>query len=222
MLVNLTVPPLVRRVGGGGRQTDRVDAADVDQDPTATLARWLDAARRAGEPLPQAMALATASPDGVPSARMVILRGLDQEGLVFYTDRESDKGRDLEANPRVSVLFHWHLPSHRQVSVRGQVEPASDEELGRYWQSSPPAVRLAIVASRQSEVVSSRTVLERRVAELVHEHPDETSVARPARWRGYRVKPALVELWEEREDRLHDRLRYRLDDDRWRLERLSP
>ncbi|MBO0894490.1 MAG: pyridoxal 5'-phosphate synthase, partial [Acidimicrobiales bacterium] len=158
-----------------------MDAEDVDEDPTVTLAGWLDAARRAGEPLPQAMTLATASPDGVPSARMVILRGLDQRGLVFYTDRESHKGKDLDANPRASLVFHWHLPTHRQVSVSGEVEPASEEEQRGYWRSSPPAVRLAVLASNQSEVISSRAVLEARVAELAHEHPDPTSVPRPER-----------------------------------------
>ena len=199
-----------------------MDPEDVDEDPTVTLAGWLDAARQSGEPLPQAMALATASPDGVPSARMVILRGLDRRGLVFYTDRESHKGRELAANPRASLVFHWHLPRHRQVTVSGEVEPTTDEELGGYWRSSPPALRLALVASHQSEVIPSRAVLEERVAELAHEHPDETGVPRPERWLGYRVKPVVVELWEEREDLLHDRLRYRLDNDRWQLERLSP
>jgi pyridoxamine 5'-phosphate oxidase len=199
-----------------------MDAEDVDEDPTVTLAGWLDAARQAGEPLPQAMALATASPDGVPSARMVILRGLDQRGLVFYTDRESHKGRDLDANPRATLVFHWHLPCHRQVSVSGEVEPASEEEQSGYWRSSPPEVRRAIVASCQSEVVSGRALLEERVAELAREHPDDTDLLRPERWCGYRVRPAIVELWEEREDRLHDRLRYCRDDDRWSLERLSP
>jgi pyridoxamine 5'-phosphate oxidase len=199
-----------------------VDAPDVDQDPTVTLAKWLDAARQAGEPMPHAMALATASPGGVPSARMVILRGLDQRGLVFYSDRESHKGRDLDANPRASVVFHWHLPTHRQVRVSGEVEPASEEELSAHWRSSPPGVRLALVASRQSQVISSRAVLEARVTELAHEHPDETELARPERWRGYRVRPSVVELWEEREDRLHDRLRYCRDTGGWRLERLAP
>lgn len=199
-----------------------MDAEDLDEDPTVTLAGWLEAARRAGEPLPQAMALATASPDGVPSARMVILRSLDQRGLVFYTDRESHKGRDLGANPRASLVFHWHLPCHRQVTVSGEVEPATEEEQASSWRASPPAMRLAVVASHQSEVIASRAVLETRVAGLADEHPEETGVGRPERWRGYRVKPAVVELWEEREDRLHDRLRYRLDDDRWSLERLSP
>jgi pyridoxamine 5'-phosphate oxidase len=199
-----------------------VDAADVDQEPTVTLAGWLDAARQAGEPMPHAMALATASAGAVPSARMVILRGLDQRGLVFYSDRESHKGRDLDANPRASLVFHWHLPTHRQVVVSGEVEPTSDEELGAYWRSSPPGARLALAASLQSQVIASRTVLEARVTELSGEHPDETEVSRPERWRGYRVRPAVVERWEEREDRLHDRLRYRRDTGGWRLERLAP
>jgi pyridoxamine 5'-phosphate oxidase len=153
---------------------------------------------------------------------MVILRGLDQRGLVFYTDRESHKGQDLEANPRASLVFHWHLPRHRQVVVSGEVEPASDEELGAYWRSSPPGVRLALVASLQSQVIPSRAVLEARVTELADQHPDETGLSRPERWRGYRVQPAVVELWEEREDRLHDRLRYSRERGAWRLERLAP
>lgn len=172
--------------------------------------------------MPHAMALATASPGGVPSARMVILRGLDQRGLVFYTDRESDKGRELDANPRASVVFHWHRPTHRQVRVSGEVEPASDEEVSGYWRSCPPGVRLAVAASHQTQVVSSRGVLEARVSALSAEYPNEDKLLPPERWRGYRVRPAVVELWEEREDRLHDRLRFRRDGSGWRLERLSP
>jgi pyridoxamine 5'-phosphate oxidase len=106
--------------------------------------------------------------------------------------------------------------------VSGEVEPASEEELSAYWRSSPPGVRLALVASRQSQIISGRAVLEARVTELAHEHPDESELARPERWRGYRVRPSVVELWEERQDRLHDRLRYRRDTGGWRLERLAP
>jgi pyridoxamine 5'-phosphate oxidase len=172
--------------------------------------------------MPDAMALATSSAGGAPSARMVILRGLDKRGLAFFTDRGSAKGRELEANPQASLLFHWHLPRHRQVRVSGRVEGVSDEDADRYWESRRPGVRWALAASRQSEVVGSRAELEARLAEVSRAHPCEASLARPPRWGGYRVRPEQVELWEEREDLLHDRLRCGRVGGAWVTERLSP
>lgn len=172
--------------------------------------------------MPEAMAIATATTDGRPSSRMVLLRGIDHRGLVFYTDRESHKGRELKANPFAAALFHWFLPMHRQVRVTGPTEEVDDDQSEAYWLSRPPGSRRSAVASHQSEVVDSRAVLEQRVADLVEAFPGETGPPRPPRWGGYRIRPEVVELWEEGADRLHDRLRYRTQREGWRIERLSP
>jgi pyridoxamine 5'-phosphate oxidase len=199
-----------------------MDEASIDTEPMIQLSRWLEAARGAGVTMPEAMAVATATSVGVPSLRMVLLRNLDQRGLVFFTDRESDKGRDLEANPFASALFHWFLPAHRQVRISGPVELVTDEESDAYWDSRPLGSRRSAVISHQSRVIESRAVLERRVAELAEALPGETSPLRPPRWGGFRIRPDAVELWEEGADRLHDRLRYRAQDGGWAMERLSP
>ena len=199
-----------------------MDVGDVDPDPIRQVSLWQEAARAAGEPMVDAMALATASPDARPSARMVLLRGLDDRGLVFFTDYGSDKSRDLDANPRAALVLHWHLPRHRQVRVAGTVERVSTEESDVYWATRPPGARRSAAASRQSRVIESRALLEEQVAELALVYPDDTELPRPERWGGYRVKPESVELWEEGPDRLHDRLRYRRDHEVWTIERLSP
>jgi pyridoxamine 5'-phosphate oxidase len=206
----------------GCDQTVAVDEASVDPDPMTQLSRWLETARTAGEPMPEAMAVATATTDGRPSSRMVLLRGIDHRGLVFYTDRESDKGRDLKANPFSAALFHWLLPVHRQVRVTGAVEEVDDDQSDAYWWSRPPGARRSAVISHQSEVVANRAVLEQRMAELAEAFPEETGPPRPPRWGGYRIRPEVVELWEEGADRLHDRLRYQAQFGIWRIERLSP
>jgi pyridoxamine 5'-phosphate oxidase len=153
---------------------------------------------------------------------MVLLRGIDDRGLVFYTDRDSNKGQELRANPFAAALFHWLLPVHRQVRVTGAVEMVDDHQSDAYWQSRPSGARRSAVASHQSEVVASRAVLEDRVAELAEAFPEETGPPRPGRWGGYRIRPDVVELWEEGADRLHDRLRYQETAGNWRIERLSP
>jgi pyridoxamine 5'-phosphate oxidase len=199
-----------------------MDEASVDAAPMTQLSRWLDSARGAGETMPEAMAVATATTDGLPSVRMVLLRGLDPRGLVFFTDRESDKGRKLKENPFAAALFHWFLPAHRQVRVTGPVEEVDDAESDAYWQSRPPSSRRSAVVSHQSQVIESRAVLERRVAELEDTFPGGAAPPRPPRWGGFRIRPEVVELWEEGPDRLHDRLRYRAQSWGWTMERLSP
>ena len=144
--------------------------------------------------MPEAMAVATATTDGRPSSRMVLLRGIDHRGLVFYTDRESDKGRELRANPFAAALLHWFLPVHRQVRVSGAVEEVDDDQSDAYWRVRPPGARRSAVASHQSEVVVSRAVLEERVAELAEAFPEETGPPRPPRWGGYRIRPEVVEF----------------------------
>lgn len=199
-----------------------MDEADVDPDPVAQLSKWLEAARAAGERMPEAMAIATATVEGRPSSRMVLLRGIDVRGLVFYTDRGSEKGRDLAANPFAAALFHWFLPFRRQVRVSGAVEEVDEEQSDAYWLSRPPGSRMSAVISHQSEVVAGRASLEQRRAELVDALQGDAVPPRPDRWGGYRVRPEVVELWEEGADRLHDRLRYTSRSGKWTMERLSP
>jgi pyridoxamine 5'-phosphate oxidase len=203
-------------------QTVAMDEATVDSEPMAQLTRWLEAARGAGEPMPEAMAVATATAGAVPSVRMVLLRDIDHRGVVFYTDRESEKGDELRANPSAAALFHWFLPAHRQVRVSGAVEEVDEVQSDAYWQSRPPGSRRSAVISHQSQVIPSREILEQRVAELAESFPGAAGPPRPPRWGGYRIRPEVVELWEEGADRLHDRLRYRAQPRGWTMERLSP
>jgi pyridoxamine 5'-phosphate oxidase len=203
------------------RETGRVDVTELDADPLRQLSKWLDAARAAGQPMPEAMTIASATSDGVPSARLVVLRGL-RRGLVFFTDRESDKGAELAANPQAAAVLHWLVPAHRQVRVAGPAERVSEDEADEYWSTRTRAVRLVAAASRQSRVVASRTVLETQVSEILRRHPDGADVPRPQRWGGFRVLPSHVEFWQESPDGLHDRIRYRTAGNGWIIERLSP
>jgi pyridoxamine 5'-phosphate oxidase len=198
-----------------------VDITDLDADPLRQLSRWLDAARTAGQPMPEAMTVATATSDGVPSARLVVLRGL-RRGLVFFTDYESDKGAELAANPRAAAVLHWLVPVHRQVRVAGPAERVSEDEADEYWSARAPAVRLSAAASRQSRVVAGRTALEAQARDVLRHQPDGAGVPRPPRWGGFRLLPSRVEFWQESPDGLHDRIRYRTTGSDWITERLSP
>jgi pyridoxamine 5'-phosphate oxidase len=190
-------------------------------DPLQQFSAWLDAAREAGEPMPEAMTIATATADGVPSARMVILGSLNR-GLAFFTDDASDKGAELAANPRAAAVFHWLLPAHRQVRVAGPVERVSEEEADEHWGTRPPAARLSAAASHQSSVIANRAVLVTRTQHLRRRYPGDGGLPRPGRWGGFRVLPYRVEFWQESLDGLHDRIRYRREDSGWTIERLSP
>lgn len=196
-----------------------MDVTDLDADPLRQLGAWLDAARAAGQPMPEAMTIATATGDAVPSARLVVLRGL-QRGLVFFTDGESDKAAELTVNPRAAAVLHWLVPAHRQVRAAGPAERVSEDEADQYWSSRGPAARLAAAASWQSRVIATRSVAERQVRAMAERYPDQ--VPRPGRWTGFRLRPARVEFWQEAPDGLHDRIRYRRADGGWITERLSP
>jgi pyridoxamine 5'-phosphate oxidase len=198
-----------------------VDVTDLDADPLRQLAMWLDAARAAGQPMPEAMSIASATSDAVPSARLVMLRSL-RRGLVFFTDRDSDKGAELAANPRAAAVLHWLVPAHRQVRVAGPVEPVSEDEADQFWSTRAPAARLTAAAWHQSRVVASRAVLEGQVQDELRRHGGGAGVPRPQRWGGFRVLPTRVEFWQESPDGLHDRIRYRREGGGWMTERLSP
>ncbi len=198
-----------------------MDVTDLDADPLRQLSAWLDAARAAGQPMPETMTIASATSDAVPSARLVMLRGL-QRGLVFFTDYESDKGAELAANPRAAAVLQWLVPAHRQVRVAGPVERVGADEADEYWSTRAPAVRLSAAAWHQSRVVASRAVLEMQVQDRLRRHPGGADVPRPQRWGGFRVLPSSVEFWQESPDGLHDRIRYRREGGGWMTERLSP
>jgi pyridoxamine 5'-phosphate oxidase len=193
---------------------------DPVDDPIALLEVWLEDARAAGVAEPAAMALATADPDGRPGARMVLLRGLDQRGLTFYTNRGSEKGRDLAANPRAAVVFHWEGLG-RQVRLRGAVRRLEEEESRAYFETRPPGHRLAAWASPQGQVIADRAEIERRYAEVAASFAAE-DVPLPPFWGGYRLVPEELEFWVSRPDRLHDRLHYRRAGASWQVERLAP
>lgn len=204
---------------GVNRHPPAVDEHDLDPDPLVELRRWLEEARSA-VPEPHAMILATSGPDGRPSARMVLLRGLDERGLTFFTNRDSRKGRELERNPHAAlVLYWWELG--RQVRVEGAVEETSDGESAAYWESRPRASRVAAWCSPQSQPLAGRGELEARYAEAAARFGDG-DVPLPAFWGGYRVVPDTIEFWTHRDDRLHDRVRYVRASGEWRRERLAP
>jgi len=194
--------------------------ADLSSDPLEQFRSWFAEAAEALE-VPEAMALATATPAGAPSVRMVLLKGFDERGLVFYSHHTSRKGRELEANPQAALLFHWS-PLGRQVRVEGRVEHVPDEESDAYFATRPRDAQLGALASRQSEPLESRGALDERLAELRRDL-EGRSVTRPPTWGGFRLVPAAWEFWQHRASRLHDRFRYELEPSgEWRIERLFP
>jgi pyridoxamine 5'-phosphate oxidase len=192
---------------------------DLAEDPFELVRGWLDDARAVvGEP--QAMTLATATPDGRPSARVVLLHGLDEHGLTFFTNRASRKGDELRLNPRAAIAIHW-WELGRQVRIEGVVEDVSAEESKAYWETRPRGSQIAAWASRQSEPLADRDELDARVAEI-EERFARGAVPLPPFWGGYRIVPESIELWIHRDDRLHDRIRYAREGEGWRRERLAP
>lgn len=191
--------------------------ADLASDPLEQFRAWFAEAGAVLE-MPEAMALATATPNAAPSVRMVLLKRYDERGFVFYSHYTSRKGRELEANPQAALLFHWS-PLGRQVRVEGRVERVSDEESDAYFATRPRDAQLGAHASRQSEALISREQLDERVAEVAF----DSSVPRPETWGGFLLVPASWEFWQHRANRLHDRFRYeRNSSGGWRIERLFP
>jgi pyridoxamine 5'-phosphate oxidase len=197
-----------------------LDESDLDPDPIRVFQRWFDEARAAGEPEPEAMALATSSADGVPSNRFVLLKGFDQEGFVFYTNSRSQKGREMAANPRTALAFRW-ARVNRQVRVAGTVAALEATESDAYFATRSRGAQVGAWASAQSEVLESRAALDHEVA-IVTRRFAGGEVPRPPWWGGFRVHPVEIEFWQGRLDRLHDRLVYREVGGRWRIYRLNP
>jgi pyridoxamine 5'-phosphate oxidase len=194
---------------------------DIDADPMQQFQRWYDDAQARGVVAPDAMIVASATPDGRPSARAVLLRGVDGRGFAFFTNYESRKGRELDANPYAAILFHWP-EVHRQVRATGPVARVSQEESEAYWNNRPRPSRISAWASAQSEPIGSREELE-ALAAAAEERFGDGDVPLPPFWGGFRLEPNELELWEHRDDRLHDRLRYRrTDDGMWVVDRLQP
>ena len=191
-------------------------------DPIAQFRTWFDEALAAGVREPNAMTVATASPDGRPSARIMLLKGFDGEGFVFFTNYSSRKGEEMDANPHAALVFWWDV-IERQVRVEGTIERVGEAESDEYFQSRPRGSRLGAWASPQSSVIAHREVLEQNVADVMERFGEGDEVPRPPHWGGYRLLPEAVEFWQGRPSRLHDRLLYRrADDGSWTRERLAP
>ena len=199
-----------------------LDEATVARDPIAQFAAWYDAAVAAGVPEPEAMTLSTATPDGRPSARVVLLRGFDARGFCFFTNYDGRKGRELTANPHAAVTFHW-AELERQVRIEGRVERTTAAESDDYFRTRPSTSRIGAWSSPQSEVIPDREALETLFVRYRAEHPDDAAIPRPPNWGGFRLVPEQIEFWQGRPSRLHDRLRFRRDaNGPWTLERLAP
>ena len=188
-------------------------------DPIATFNAWLEEAHAAGTRVPEAMTLATVDRSGRPSARMLLLKGADETGFTFFSGYESRKGRELDENPSAALVFYWQ-PLGRQVRVEGTVRKLSAAESDAYWATRPSRSRAAAAASRQSEPIPDLTALEAEADRLLAEHAGD--VPRPRHWGGYVLEPEVIELWQHRDDRLHDRIKFTRAGEGWREERLAP
>jgi len=200
---------------------DSIDEQTVDRDPLMLFERWLHEAKAVGIHLAEAMTLATATSEGKPSARLVLLKGADERGFVFYTNYRSMKARELDSNPQAALVFYWPQ-LERQVRVEGKVARTSAQESAAYFKTRPRESQIGALASPQSEVIASREALQQRVEELEKVY-EGREVDRPDNWGGYRLHPERIEFWKGRPGRLHDRILYeRQADGRWIISRLAP
>lgn len=199
-----------------------LDVLTVSPDPIRQFEVWFKEALQSGEPEPNAMTLATATPDGKPSARIVLLKGLDSGGFVFFTNYDSRKGKELETNAQAALVFLW-LTLQRQVRIEGVVEKVLPEASTQYFQSRPKDSQIGAWASQQSAVISDRTILEDKVAALEKQYADAEQLPRPEQWGGYLLRPTCIEFWQGRSSRLHDRIQYLPDEkEGWIIQRLAP
>jgi pyridoxamine 5'-phosphate oxidase len=198
----------------------RLDESTVSPDPITEFARWFEEAVKAEVMEPNAMTLATVSKEGSPSARIVLLKGFDERGFVFFTDYRSQKGAELQGNPHAALVFYW-AELERQVRITGQASSITRDESEAYFRTRPRASRISAWVSHQSQVIGSRRHLEDRVPEVDGRFPGD-DVPLPPHWGGFRVSPVALEFWQGRTSRLHDRIRYVRESETWRIERLSP
>ena len=201
-------------------QLESLLESTVDPDPYRQFQLWFDQVVAAELPEPNAMTLATATPDGIPSARIVLLKGVDPQGFVFFTNYTSQKGAELAANPRAAIVFLW-VELERQVRIQGSVVKLPDAESDDYFRSRPLGSQLGAWVSEQSQVIPDRESLEQRLADLQQQYANQP-IPRPPHWGGYRLQPTSIEFWQGRRNRLHDRLCYRLVNGEWVIERLAP
>lgn len=218
----MTLPPSLSAIAELRREyaRARLDERDVSHDPMVEFARWFAEAQEAQVPEPNAMTLATATRDGAPSGRIVLLKAFDERGFVFFTDYRSRKGEELEVNPRAALVFYWG-ELERQVRITGWVSRTSAEESEAYFRTRPLGSRLGAWVSHQSRAIPSRHVLEEDLRAVERRFADG-EVPLPPHWGGYRVEPGEIEFWQGRESRLHDRILYSRRDGTWKVERLSP
>jgi len=200
---------------------ESLSESDVQPDPMAQFNKWFQEALDSSLPEPNAMTLATADKQGRPSARTVLLKAYDHAGFVFYTNYESKKGAELAENPYAALLFTW-LELERQIRIEGAVTRLTEAESTAYFQSRPKGSQIGAWASPQSQVIPDRSVLEQNVAALLAQYADAEVIPKPAHWGGYVVQPEMIEFWQGRESRLHDRIQYRLESGVWMIERLAP
>lgn len=200
--------------------SEGLDEKTIERDPIKQFQTWLNDAFEAGLPLPEAMTLATATPDGRPSARMALLKHVDHDGFVFYTNYNSAKAEELDANPFAALVFYW-AKLDRQVRVEGSVSRTSREESREYFATRPRESQIGAWASEQSEVIANRAVLEERAAQFEKQYGDR-EIDCPDHWGGYRLKPERIEFWKSRIGRLHDRILYQRKGDAWTISRLAP
>ncbi|MBI1729303.1 pyridoxamine 5'-phosphate oxidase [Candidatus Acetothermia bacterium] len=203
------------------QQISPLRRADLNSDPIAQFERWFDEASRTDLIQPNTMTLATSTPDGVPSARMVLMRNFDAKGFVFFTNYESQKGHDLAINPQAALVFYWE-PLGRQIRITGHVERIPERESDQYFETRPLESRLGALVSHQSQVIPNRGFLEEDFSKLRAIYNNQ-KISRPSYWGGFRVIPTLIEFWQHRDHRLHDRFRYtKQKGGTWLIERLSP
>ncbi len=211
----------IEKIGRKDYHQRRLDASDLDKSPFKQFGNWLALAAKANFIEPNAMAFASATSNGMPSVRMLLLKSFNERGFVFYSNYDSRKGRELQQNPFGALVFWWDK-LEKQVRIEGAVEKISAEESDAYFASRPLGSQIGALASRQSTVIPDRSVLEKRMAELA-QFAAQNEIKRPEDWGGYRLKPNQFEFWQGRHNRLHDRFQYRLDETgNWIIERLSP